>query len=163
MASAQFRARRQGPSQATGNAEPPRLPPARPKVAITDISAQVVQEPVSKRSYVIVTVMTDAGITGIGEAVTRPDLATAIARIMAQKQTLVGQDATAAEVARKALLSTTGGANAQLPAVQAAVNMALLDIMGKVAKAPVYEVLGGPTRDKVRALAYLDTVSTRNF
>ena len=33
--------------------------------------------------------------------------------------------------------------------------MALLDIVGKVAKAPVYQVLGGPTRFKARALAPL--------
>jgi len=31
--------------------------------------------------------------------------------------------------------------------------MALLDIVGQAAKAPVYQVLGGPTRHKVRALA----------
>ena len=34
--------------------------------------------------------------------------------------------------------------------------MALLDILGKVAKAPVYEVLAGRTRHKARALAPLD-------
>ena len=32
-------------------------------------------------------------------------------------------------------------------------NLALLDIVGQAAKAPVYQVLGGPTRHKVRALA----------
>jgi galactonate dehydratase len=36
--------------------------------------------------------------------------------------------------------------------------MALLDIVGKQAKAPVYHVLGGPTRHKVRALASGSTV-----
>jgi galactonate dehydratase len=36
-----------------------------------------------------------------------------------------------------------------------AINMALLDIVGKAAKAPVYQVLGGPTRFKARALVPL--------
>ena len=39
--------------------------------------------------------------------------------------------------------------------VRAAVNMALLDMLGKVAKAPVYEVLAGRTRTRARALAPL--------
>jgi galactonate dehydratase len=42
------------------------------------------------------------------------------------------------------------------PAVMAALNMAMLDIAGKSVKAPVYQVLGGPTRNKCRALAPLE-------
>lgn len=34
-------------------------------------------------------------------------------------------------------------------------NMALLDIVGKITKAPVYRVMGGPTRFKARAIARL--------
>jgi galactonate dehydratase len=34
--------------------------------------------------------------------------------------------------------------------------MAMLDLVGKFTKAPVYQVLGGPTRHRVRALASLD-------
>jgi galactonate dehydratase len=34
--------------------------------------------------------------------------------------------------------------------------MAMLDLVGKFTKAPVYQVLGGPTRHRARALASLD-------
>jgi galactonate dehydratase len=44
---------------------------------------------------------------------------------------------------------------AALGGLRAAINSALLDIVGKAAKAPVYQVLGGPTRFKARALAPL--------
>jgi len=44
----------------------------------------------------------------------------------------------------------------QLPeSVVGAVNIALLDIVGKHARAPVFQVLGGPTRFKVRVMARL--------
>jgi galactonate dehydratase len=38
----------------------------------------------------------------------------------------------------------------------AALNMAMLDVVGRFVKAPVYHVLGGPTRNKCRALAHLE-------
>ena len=55
---------------------------------------------------------------------------------------VVGVTATALEPVRQALAS--------LATLQAALNIALLDITGQIAKAPVYQVLGGPTRNKVR-------------
>ena len=67
-----------------------------------------------------------------------------VAAVLEQKKSLVGRDPTAVET---------------LPAspVRGALNLALLDITGKLAKAPVYEVLGGPTRHKVRAATTLST------
>ena len=41
------------------------------------------------------------------------------------------------------------------PEVRAAVDIALLDIKGKIADAPIYQVLSGRTRDKARAYAPL--------
>ncbi|MSO24181.1 MAG: hypothetical protein EXQ58_13255 [Acidobacteria bacterium] len=43
-----------------------------------------------------------------------------------------------------------------LPGLQAAINVALLDILEKKAKAPIYQVLGGPTRFKARVSAALE-------
>lgn len=110
-------------------------------VTIADVGAQAVREPVSKREYVIVTVRTDSGPTGLGE-VWGPDSAALVAAVLDQKRALVGRDPTAVET---------------LPpsAVRGALNMACLDITGKLAKAPLYEVLGGPTRHKARAATTL--------
>jgi galactonate dehydratase len=124
-------------------------------VAITEILARAVREPVGRRSYAVVIVRTDAGISGVGEATALPDARTAVARILGLRRDLIGRDATAIEKVRQILLSPSGGRPGESAAVQGAVNMALLDIAGKLAKAPVYELLGGPTRNKVRALAWL--------
>ena len=40
-------------------------------------------------------------------------------------------------------------------AVRGGLNIALLDIVGKATKAPIYRVLGGPTRNKARAITRL--------
>ena len=61
---------------------------------------------------------------------------------------ILGKTATAYEVVWRAL--------AGLGAVEAAITMALLDVVGRHAKAPVYQILGGPTRHKIRALTTLE-------
>lgn len=86
-----------------------------------------------------------SGLAGYGECAgaTQADLDAALALIR-------GRDATSYEIVR-----TTLGAN---PAA-AAINAALLDITGKLAKAPVYQVLGGPTRFKARVCASVSGAS----
>ena len=126
---------------------------SKPAVAITGLEVHTVREPVSRREYVLVMLSTDAGITGIGEAAARPDAATAIAALLDVKDALRGRDATAVESIRLLLARRP----APTPSVvQAAINMALLDITGKLARAPVCEILGGPTRFKARAATSLD-------
>jgi galactonate dehydratase len=58
-----------------------------------------------------------------------------------------GREAASYEIIRTLLPPGTG--------VEAAFNCALLDLLGKLAKAPIYQLLGGPTRNKARALGLL--------
>jgi len=111
-------------------------------LAITRLHTFPVREPVSRRVYTIVKIETRGGLTGYGECGSIP------AEQIAQTVSLIqGMPATSYEVVRKKL-----GA---IPGMQAAVNIALLDIVGKQAKAPIYRVLAGPTRNKARAMTRL--------
>jgi galactonate dehydratase len=125
----------------------------KPQVAITDVTAAAVQEPAGGRTYVVVQVKTDAGVTGVGETTaSQPRLL--VQRLESMKPRLVGQDAISIEAARRHI-AQLGGTITELAPLQAAINMALLDILGKLSKAPVYEVLRGATRQKARAFAHL--------
>ncbi|MGH9658451.1 MAG: enolase C-terminal domain-like protein [Bryobacteraceae bacterium] len=109
-------------------------------LAVTGVRGWPLREPSSGRRYTVIRVDTRAGISGWGECAS-PEISE-IARV------LTGTPATAYEVVRRRL--------AAKPELEAAANMALLDILGKRAKAPVYQVLGGPTRNKARALGRID-------
>ena len=117
-------------------------PAAAPKLAITGVRAWTLQEPASHRAYALLRIETSAGISGYGE--TRSVGAVELDRA---RSALRGREATEYEALRPGL--------AAMPGIQAAVNMALLDIVGQSAKAPIYQLLGGPTRHKARALAPL--------
>lgn len=95
------------------------------------------------RGYTLLRIKTRSGIEGHGECGSASPEDLAFIRTQ-----MVGKPATAYEVIGQSL--------AARPALRAGVDMALLDIVGKAAKAPVYQVLGGPTRFKVRALASLE-------
>ena len=69
------------------------------------------------------------------------------------KQAAMGADPSAYEVLRVKL--------GDAPGAQAALNMALLDVLGKQAKAPVYSLLGGATRHKVRVLTPLKDLAAQ--
>ena len=45
---------------------------------------------------------------------------------------------------------------AGFPAMEAAINNAMLDLTAKTTKIPIYQYLGGPTRFKARLLARLE-------
>ncbi len=115
-------------------------------LVISDLHAYPLREPVSRRTYTIIKVKTSSGLAGYGETprVTQEELASV-------GEAIRSRQATEIEVIRKELAS--------MPRLRAAVNMALLDIIGKFTNSPLYQVLGGPTRHKARALACLKGVT----
>lgn len=114
----------------------------RASLEIASFDVFPVREPGSRRQYTVVRIATRSGLEGFGEC--RSLTAAEIARA---KSALPGKSASAYEVFRREM--------ADAPQLRAAVNIALLDIAGKAANAPVYQVLGGPTRNKARALGLL--------
>jgi muconate cycloisomerase len=102
--------------------------------------------------YVIVKVHTDAGIVGLGEATisglwsgeTQKGTVAAIAEYIAPQ--LVGTDPRDITAARRAMDFTIK----LNPFTKAAVEMALWDIAGQAAGLPVYQLLGGKVRDRIR-------------
>jgi galactonate dehydratase len=108
---------------------------------ITDLRAWLLREPVSRRAYTVLRLSTRSGPSGYGECREAP-----AAEIESAKRLVMGRPATSYEAVRRDL-----GASP----VQAAVNTAMLDLVGQVTKAPIYQVLGGPTRNRARALASL--------
>lgn len=110
--------------------------------------------------FMYVKVMTDEGITGIGEL--HPASGTGgtpflpLAGVQYCAEYLVGQDPLPIErhwqhLFRRCLFR--GGADVM--AAIGALDMALWDIKGKALGKPVYELLGGPTREKMRLYTHL--------
>ena len=102
--------------------------------AIAEVRWFPVREPVSGNRYAMVRVKTRSGLTGWGECAQASEQDAA-----ALEKTWIGRPAT--------LYAAIDGSTP----LSGALDMAMLDILGKTCRAPVYRVLGGPTRHKIRA------------
>lgn len=124
-------------------------PGNKPALKITDI--RVFLAGVGSRNFVFVKVLTDQGIHGIGEAYScGPDEAT-VKVIEDFKTWLVGQDPRNIQYLYDLMMNFTrfpGGA--VVNAAVSGIEHALWDISGKAAGLPVYMLLGGKVRDKIR-------------
>jgi len=109
---------------------------------IVDLKSWTLREPVSKRAYSVVKIQTRSGISGFGECAPLTGV-----EIAGAKKVVIGRPATALEVCAALL--------ADFPLARAGLNVAMLDCVGKRGKAPIFQILGGPTRYKARALVTL--------
>ena len=121
---------------------------------ITEVEPRAIAEP-GGRHYVVLKVSTDEGHAGYGEAPATPDPQTAVDSLRKELASVRGQDPVRT-VRIDQQLRRAGAA----PAARAALNVALMDILGKSSKSPLYETLGGPTRNKARAMAVVAGNST---
>lgn len=99
---------------------------------------------------------TDAGISGWGEPVVEGRAHTVAAAVDEMSDYLVGQDPTRIEDHWQTL--TKGGFYRGGPILSSAVagiDQALWDIVGKYHGVPVYDLLGGPVRDRVRVYSWI--------
>jgi len=105
---------------------------------------------VLRNSWVFVKISTDAGITGWGEML-KDKSKTCAAGAHQVESYLIGKDPRQVVQHWQAIYRHAfyrGGA--VLTAVVSGIDQALWDIKGKALGVPVYELLGGPTRDKIR-------------
>ncbi len=100
--------------------------------------------------YLLVTVETDAGITGLGESGAWGFLEASGAAIEKFGRYLVGQDPLKIEHHWQYMYRFSHFRGAAIMGALSALDIALWDIAGKHFKTPVYQLLGGKVREKAR-------------
>jgi galactonate dehydratase len=115
------------------------------QIKVTKVEAFVL-----KNSWVFVKVSTDAGITGWGEML-KDDARACAAGALEVGRYLVGQDPNRVVFHWEAIQRGSFYRGGPIKtAIQSGIDQALWDIKGKVYGVPVYKLLGGPTRDRIR-------------
>jgi len=111
-----------------------------------------------------VKVTTDAGVTGMGECVHGGKQAIAIIDYLEER--LIGRDPFAIDaifedMRRKHVFD--GGTGGALITALTGIEIALWDLKGKALGVPIYELLGGKFRDKIRVYADCQVSTGMNF
>ncbi len=107
--------------------------------------------PVHTCRTIFVKMYTDAGIVGIGEGTVEGRIPTTVTAIQELEKYLIGKDPRQPAHHWQAMYRHAfyrGGII--LTSALSAIDIAMWDIKGKALGVPVYELLGGPTRDRIR-------------
>jgi galactonate dehydratase len=107
-------------------------------------------EPMLIDRYLYVQVHTDAGFVGLGESGTWGHLEASAAALRKFGDYLVGQDPFRIEHHWNVMYRSGHFRGAAIMGAISAIDIALWDIKGKAFGVPVYELIGGKTRDKAR-------------
>ncbi|MHB1559721.1 MAG: enolase C-terminal domain-like protein, partial [Isosphaeraceae bacterium] len=127
--------------------------PPRSPIRITRLETLMVQP-----RWLFLKVHTDAGIVGLGEPIVEGRAETVATAIREIEPYLKGKDPRRVVHHWQAIYRHAfyrGGPI--LTSALSGIDMALWDIKGKALGVPVYELLGGPTRDRIRVYAHSRT------
>lgn len=117
---------------------------------------------VLKNSWVFVKVSTDAGIVGWGEML-KDDAKACAAGALEVGRYLVGQDPNRVVYHWQAIERGAFYRGGPIKtAILSGIDQALWDIKGKVYGVPVYKLLGGPTRDRIRVYGTVSSATGVN-
>ncbi|GHV71984.1 dehydratase [Spirochaetia bacterium] len=116
---------------------------------ITDIKVIVVGNP--WKNWIFIRLLTDEGIDGLGECTGGLSTKSHEADVLELKSRIIGKDPTniqgLIDFIRKTLFLDTGGG------VVSGIETACWDIVGKKHNAPLYQLLGGKVRERIRVYA----------
>src|SRR6185295_13926240 len=127
------------------------------KIKVTKIETFVL-----KNSWVFVKISTDAGITGWGEML-KDDAKACAAGALEVARYLVGQDPNRVVFHWQAIHRGAFYRGGPIKtAILSGIDQALWDIKGKVYGVPVYKLLGGPTRDRIRVYGQVNAATGVN-
>jgi galactonate dehydratase len=142
------------PAQAAAQGRGKEAPIApKDKLAITKLETFLV-----KPRWLFLKVHTNAGIVGLGEPITEGRAKTCAEAVKEIEPYLVGKDPRQVVHHWQAIYRHAfyrGGP--VLTSALSGIDMALWDIKGKALGVPVYELLGGPTRTRIRVYAHAGT------
>lgn len=107
-------------------------------------------KPILTDRYLLVRVYTDADITGNGEAGLWPHHRTATEMIRELGEYFIGKDPRLIEHHHQTVSRNTHFSGAVISAALSAIDIASWDILGKSVGLPIYQLLGGKCRERVR-------------
>jgi len=127
-------------------------------VKITDMKIYVVDA--DWRNWVFVKLLTDEGLTGVGEASQETADDRVVAVLRAMQTYLLGKDPSLIEHHWRALYHGSSWRDLTLLSALGGVEQALWDIMGKACNRPVHALLGGRCRDRVRCYTHISEATS---
>jgi galactonate dehydratase len=130
---------------------------ADPRDAIKITKLEII--PVQSLRSIFVKMHTDAGIIGLGEGTVEGKIETVIAAIQQLEPYLKGKDARQPAHHWQAMYRHAFyRGDVILTSALSAVDIAMWDIKGKALGVPIYDLLGGPTRDRIKCYGQAESV-----